>query len=451
MAGVDMRFQLWNFTNKTSADSGELLIKMNEKHSDSTRLASTFGSYGQLELVFHRKRGSDLTPWNFSIWYANSGEFDMYTILLHEFGHCLGLDHSSNGNDVMSGGYSWHERFGLYKNDVDDLQNVYSFFNDNRLRQLRSTNGGGSWSTVNNNLTSHDHNDARTNLNPAVAPTPNSGLYVLGYSSLNQKPVYIRGTRDTFMTSQWFVYGGQNSILGPAFASDNNNNMLYAWVDNDDDGTIKLVRSTNHGYSWFWTSTPADANTYGTPALCWTEVDGESTWILVWSLLDRSDRDNAGHLYASISTDNGASWSSPTQLSSFYKVLSGVSAAANEDNNIIVGFSWAPNSDTFKSSMNKIRTFNCKVEDGELNRKDTIYGNETTRIQPALAYDSNHNRFVMAWRGQDFNTTLNVMRKSPSATSWTSKVHLGDKRSHVAPALAYSRENNELVMWYVFE
>lgn len=141
----------------------------------------------------------------------------------------------------------------------------------------------------------------------------------------------------------------------------------------------------------------------------------------------------------------------PHTAEQFLQGALGVSAAANEDNNIIVGFSWAPNSDTFKSSMNKIRTFNCKVEDGELNRKDTIYGNETTRIQPALAYDSNHYRFVMAWRGQDFNTTLNVMRKSPSATSWTSKVHLGDKRSHVAPALAYSRENNELVMWYVFE
>lgn len=451
MSGVDMRFQFWNYTEKTSADSGELLIKMNERHAMSSRLASTFGSYGKLEIVFHRKRGSDLTPWNFSVWYANSGEFDMYTILTHELGHCLGLDHSPNTNNVMTGGYGWHHRFGLYKDDVDRLQAVYTFFNENRLRELRSTNGGNSWSTVNNNLTTYNHNDARTNSNPAVAATPGSGLYVLGYSSLNQKPVYIRGTYDMMMTSQWWVYGGQNSIFGPSFASDDSNNMLYAWVDSDDQGTIKLTRSTNHGYSWSWRSTPNNANTYGTPGLCWTKVDGQSVWIMVWAQFNRSNREETGFVNASISTNNGASWSEPTVLSDFYKVLAGVSVAADETNNLIVSFPWAPNTDLFKNRMNQIRTFKCKVEDGMLKRKSTILSNETTRIQPAVAYDTNQGKFVMAWRGQNFNTTLNVMTKTVSATSWSNKVHLSDKRSHVAPALAYSKENEELVMWYAFE
>lgn len=451
MAGVDLRFQFWNYTERTSANSGELLIKMNERHSTSTRIASTFGSYGKLEIVFHRKRGSDLTPYNFAVWYGNDDEFDMYTILLHEFGHCLGLDHSSNTDDVMTGGHRWHHRFGLYQNDINDLQNVFSIFNKNKLRQLRSINGGLSWSDVSNNLTTYNHNDARTNLNPAVAPTPNSGLYVLGYSSLNRKPVYIRGTSNSFMTSQWWVYGGQNSILGPAFATDDTNNMLYAWVDNDDNGTIKLVRSTNHGFSWSWLPTPTDANTYGTPAICWTKVGGQSTWMLIWSQFNRADRDKAGYVYASVSTNNGSSWTTPIKINDTYKVLSGVAAAADKDNNIIVSFAWAPNSDTFKNRINRIRTFKCKIEDGALKRKSTILSNETTRIQPALAFDSKTEKFVMAWRGQDFNTTLNIASKTISANSWSNKVHLSNKRSHVAPALAYSRENEELVMWYAFE
>ncbi|MDY8136153.1 matrixin family metalloprotease [Aquimarina sp. 2201CG5-10] len=451
MAGVDLRFQFWNYTERTSARNGELLIKMNERHANSTRLASTFGRYGKLEIVFHRKRGSDLTPWNFSIWYGNTNEFDMYTILVHEFGHCLGLDHSSDTDDVMTGGHRWHHRFGLYKKDVDDLQNVYSPYNKNRLRQLRSTNGGTSWSTVNNNLTNHNHNDARTNITPGVAATPNSGLYVLGYSSLNQKPIYLRGTGGHMMTNHWIVYGGQNSILGPAFASDQDANMLYAWVDNDDNGTIKLVRSTNHGFSWFWASTPANANTYGTPGLCHTKVGGQDTWILVWSQLDRSDRSKAGHIYASISTNDGSSWSTPVRLSSFYKVLSGVSVAADANNHIVVAFAWAPNSNSQKHKVNRIRTFNCSINSGQLRVDRTIMTNETTRIQPAVAYDSKFSKFIMAWRGQNFNTTLNVVSKGTTATSWSGKVHLSDKRSDVAPALAYSDENEELVLWYAFE
>lgn len=77
VAGIDLRFQFWGYTTKTSSGNGELLIKMNEKHANSTRLASTFGSYNKLEIVFHRKRGSDLTPWNFVPYNADSGEFDM--------------------------------------------------------------------------------------------------------------------------------------------------------------------------------------------------------------------------------------------------------------------------------------------------------------------------------------------------------------------------------------
>lgn len=449
LAGVDLRFQFWNYTTKTSSDSGELVIKMNEKHANSTRLASTFGSYNRLEIVFHRKRGSDLTPWNFVPYNANPGEFDMQGILIHELGHCLGLDHSSGANDTMNGGYQYHrQRFGPFDNDVARLRNVYSDFTENRLRQLRSTNGGVSWSVANNDLTSHGHIHARTNLNPGVIATPDSGLYVVGWSFPGRVPTWLRGDGAKFLIRHWLFYGGERSIYGPAYARDDDRTMLWAWVDNDDLGTIKVVRSTNQAYQWHWVNAPANARTYGTPGLCWTRVDGQSTWILVWPHFDRSDHDNTGYLRASISTNNGASWSTPVLLNNFYKVLSGVSVAADPNNHIVVAFGWAPNS-TY--GMNRIRSFNCQVSGGQLQRVATIYGNETTRIQPALTYDAGAGKFIMAWRGQNFNTTLNSVSKSPTATSWSGKVHLSGNSSHVAPTLAYSPEYGESVMWYAYE
>ena len=52
VGGVNLRFQFWGYTNKTDSDTGELVISMNERHANSTRLASTFGTYNKL--IMHR-------------------------------------------------------------------------------------------------------------------------------------------------------------------------------------------------------------------------------------------------------------------------------------------------------------------------------------------------------------------------------------------------------------
>ena len=447
IAGVDLRFQFWNYTNKTSSGNGELVIKMNEKHFDSNRIASTFGSYNRLEIVFHRKRGSDLTPWNFVPFNANAGEVDMQAVAIHELGHCLGLDHTAASPTVM-GGYSYFTRFGPFKSDVADVRNVYSTFTRNRLRQLRTTNGGASWTEVQNNITDLGGHGARTNLNPGVAATPRSGLYVVGWSRPSRAPSWLRGDGDRTLLRHWLFYGGERSVYGPVYASDNSQTMLWAWVDDDDHGTIKIARSDIHGFQWSWAGNPANARTYGTPGLCWTRVNGQSTWILVWTNHDRSSHAATGYVHASISTNNGASWSPPVVLNSFYKTLSGVSAAADSANKAVVAFSWAPHG---VGGMNRIRAFNCEVNAGTLKRVSTVYSNETTRIQPALAFDAKAGKFIMAWRGQNAPTSLSSASKSADATSWSGKVSMDSRSSHVAPALAYSPEFRETVMWYAYE
>jgi Matrixin len=202
VAGVDLRFQFWGYTTKTESDSGELVISMNERHANSTRLASTFGTYNKLIIVFHRKRGSDLTPWPFVPHNAAAGEFDMQAILTHELGHCLGLDHSTGANDTMNGSYEYHrQRFGPFANDVARARNVYSLFTRNRLRELRSQDGGASWAEVTNDLTPYGHVDARTNITPGVANTPGSGFYVVGWTLVGGPP--RRGCGETASVSSF--------------------------------------------------------------------------------------------------------------------------------------------------------------------------------------------------------------------------------------------------------
>ena len=370
--------------------------------------------------------------------------------VIHELGHCLGLDHSSGANDTMNGGYEYHrQRFGPFNEDVRRVRLVYPSYTDNRMRQLRSTDGGSSWTAVNNNITTHGHTDSRTNINAGVVATAQSGFYVTGWSIANSSiPTWLRGDGDHFLLRHWLYYGGERSIYGPVYAADDDRTLLWTWVTNDDLGTIKIVRSHNQGYQWHWINVPPGARTYGTPALCWTRVAGQSTWLLLWPHFDRGDHANSGYLRVSLSTNEGNSWSSPVVLDSFYKVLSGVSAAADHSNHVIVAFSWASHS-TY--GMNYIRAFECQVNGGQLQRNSIIYGmDDTTRIQPAVTYDAQANRFLLAWRGQDFNTSLNVTHKAPGTGTWTSHTQL-PFQSHVAPALAHSRQYGESVLWYASE
>lgn len=450
VAGIDLRFQFHGYTTRTSSNSGELVISMNDFHPGESRLASTFGSYNQLIIVFHRGNGADpnRSPWPFVPYNANPGEFDMQGILIHEMGHCLGLDHSAGANDTMNGGYQYHrQRYGPFDNDVARLRNVYSDFTRNRLRQLRSTNSGSSWSEVSNDLTSHGHVHARTNLNPGVVAAPQSGIHLVGWSLVGNAPTWLRGDGERFMLRHWLFYGGERSIYGPAYARNDDRTLLWAWVTNDDLGTIRIVRSHNQGYQWHWVGAPAGARTFGTPGLCWTRVGGQSTWVLVWSHFDRADHANTGYLRASISTNDGASWSAPVVLNSFYKVLSGVAAAADANNHIEVAFAWAPHS-TY--GMNLIRTLVCQVAGGRLQYSSVIYSNDGTRIQPALAYDSTVDKFVIAWREQNFNTSVNAASRPRSSASWSPLVRPGPS-THVAPALTFSPEYGETVLWYAYE
>ena len=99
----------------------------------------------------------------------------------------------------------------------------------------------------------------------------------------------------------------------------------------------------------------------------------------------------------------------------------------------------------------EIRTLRCAVAGGALQHLNTYWSTDRTRIQPALTHESSSGQFVMAWREQNFATTLATARLSPSGGGWTGKVNLLSVPSHVAPALAAAREYGELALWYAYE
>jgi len=451
IAGVDLRFQFYGYTTKTDSDDGELVISMNRlHHPNESRLASTFGQYNRLIIVFHRRNG-DGTPWNFVPRNARAGEIEMQGVLTHEFGHCLGLEHGSDTNATMFPNYNYHSaRFGPFNDDISRVRAVYPSFTRNRVRQLRSGDGGSSWVEIPNELTSHGHANTRTNVNPGVAALPQSGLYVIGWSHPNGVPTWLRTDGDRFVFRNWLFYGGERSIYGPAYASDNNQTTLWAWVKNDDQGTIRVVASRNQARQWYGVNAPTNARTGGTPALCWTLVNGQSTWVLVWSNFDRANQNDTGYIMASTSTNGGWTWSVPIVLDRTFKALSGVSAVATSTNRIEIAFAWAPDNSASHAGINTIRTFVCDVNAGNVRLLSVLASNERTRIQPALAYEARSDRFIMAWREQNFATSLNVAYHPAAGGAWSPLIRPGQS-SHTAPTLAASAEYGEVVLWYANE
>jgi len=452
VAGVDLRFQFWGFTDRTESEDGELVISMNRRHAPTeNRLASTFGSYNRLIIVFHRRAGDDTTLWNFVPYNASPGEYDMQGIAMHELGHCLGLDHSASTDETMFASYAYEPtRYGPFDGDVAAVKALYPNFNGNRVRQLRSGDGAGAWAPVANNLTDYNHPDARTTTTPGAAHIGASGLYVVGWSIPNRIPTWLRGDGSSFLFGEWTYYGGERSVHGPAYASDDGGRMLWCWVHNDAAGTLRMVGSTDSGRTWFWVSTPPGAATAGVPALCWTRAGGVSTWICVWVNFERASHDRTGLLYASVSTNNGWSWSAPLALHPTYKALAGVSAAASASNAVVVAFALAPTGGA--AGMNAIRTFSCHVAAGRLQRLAVQTLGETTRIQPAVTFDAGHNRFILASREQNFLTTIATLwRGTHSSDAWTGRVMVGDRRSNTAPALASSPPRNEARIFYGYE
>ena len=444
-AGVDCRYQFFGYTTRTEPADGEVLVTMNERHFDSTRIASTFGSWRKASLVVHRKNGSNLTNWNFVPYNADVGEIDLQGVLTHEFGHCFWLDHTTSNTETMNGSYQYHrQRFGPWEGDVARVKAIFRDFDRNHLRELGSTDGGQSWQPVPTQITNYNNYQARTCLAPGASAIGSTGLYDLAWSHPNRIPTWLRNDGSTFLFNNWLYYGGERAVHGNSVASAPDGTMLWCWVGNDDTGTIKVVRSTDAGGSWAWAGTPSGATTFGQPGVAVTIVNGVRTWVLVWAHFDRTDQANTGFLRASVSTNDGSTWSPPQVLDSFYKSLSGVGAAASDGNQVMVGFAWAPHG-TY--GMNYVRTLHCSVSGGVLRSSTIGYTSEVSRVQPSLGYDRARHQFVMAFREQNFLTSIRTTVKTWGGQFWPAATQAQGTTTATAPAIAVS-PGGSMFLWY---
>jgi hypothetical protein len=452
--GVDIRPQFAGYTNKTNSDPGEIVISANEKHADTNRVASFFGTCpNRNRIVFHRKRGSDLTPWNWTPFWNRNDEISMYGVLMHEMQHTLGLDHNSASKSIM-GNYTWIDHHGPWSGDIADIRSQYGFRDDNRLRQLATYDGGPFWSTLSNDISNFNSSVARTTNRIAVAGNSSNKDYVVGWTTPDNRLTWVRGDGVQFDADNWIIYGGGNPgpRYGSAMVSNHGDTWMWAIVDGrNDDIRVRVLRSQDNAASWAYTGFP-NVSTASTPGIATTMIDGQRAWVVVWVNYDESDRDNTGFIYASVSFNNGGTWSARHRVDDFYRVHDGVSIAANDEGNCWVTFVWAGEKDDWEFGQNKVRSFQCTISPaGVVTRGTTCDQSQHSRIAPDMVWDSGSGKFVQGIREQDYNTSLDSMQSTDGGCP-TIFQHITGSTTHVAPGLASNPAwGNETVMWFARE
>lgn len=422
VAAARVRPKFQGYTTRTEPNTDEIIVQANMKHSNSNRLGSTFGSYRKIKIVIHRQQGSTNTNWNWVPDWAEAGEHDMQAVLIHEFGHALGLDHTPGARDCMNGGYQWHrQRFGPNSTDIAALQALYGVRQNDRIHLRRSTNSGASWHNQSTNLSGLG---ISSSIDPTATRDPDRSI--LFYTSPTKKPSWIIGNKDgtSFDTGSWSTFGGLRSIYGVSGHGFDDEYMM-AWVDHSsDDMNIKVVRSTNGGSSWSWRNPPSDSCTIGTPAI---RKLGPNQWILAYAKLDLDDRTNTGKVAVRVSTNDGASWGPEQVLNDYYRAIGGVSITDDGGGNVRIGFSW--------TYGHRIRTIRAHVQSSTVTYHGMMYGGYRTRTQPVLG--ATYLKHFLGYREQNYMTSVDTLRTDTGSSFWSNFLSLpNDTSTHTTPGLA---------------
>jgi hypothetical protein len=270
-----------------------------------------------------------------------SANGNVMALWMHEVGHSFGLSHPTgpgSADDLMVSQFVTETRWGPWKNDIDRLRALYGARSADRVSVHRSTDQGASFQPWSSNLGSLN---ISTTMDPSAVRDNDRSIFF--YTSASKSPCWIVGDRNasSYDTSEWFCYGGQDSMYG-VDGDGGFGEYMMTWVDSStNEVRVQYNGSANVGgwdaqSGWHWRS-PADApQAMGTPAI----RRFGNTWVLAYPKLVRGSFDDNGTIAMRVSTDDGVTWSAEDIVTGPYRALSSVSLGGNSTANVQIGFTW---------------------------------------------------------------------------------------------------------------
>jgi len=250
----------------------------------------------------------------------------------------------------------------------------------------------------------------------------------------------------------------------PSVASDGAGNLVAAWSSSNlqgqnigDDGDIFVARSSDNGVTWgdpipITIDDAADQ----IPSIA---TDGDGNWVVVWL----SNNDLGGtigvdyDILFSRSTNNGATWSTPTFLNS----AAPTSNASDGDPIIVSGgpdlfiVSWFSNANIGSGVDFDVHYARSKDGGGSWSEEDALNPDSDTDVNkfdqlPALASDGQGN-WVALWLGAGEDSVYEVLaaRSTNDGKTWKDQQSIGLGSGQ--PRIAYDGAGNFVAVWHLYD
>ena len=362
VTSMNLKINYGGLTTKTSPGEGEILIGAATDEDGPGRFASASPdetndvTNGNCSLRFFRRTSGIENDWfvfNFKD-YPSGGMF-ISAVLMHEFGHCLGLHHNPNGDSpsteeidslrtVMLPHPTLHAAYGPYIEDVEDLVAMYGTRGKVQLDVVLSTDDGLAWNSINPNIPT---------LGITQTPVLNrdNARMVMFFTDRNRRPAYIKANNQGHAwDASPTLFSNSRSLFGTTGSGSSDEYMLV-WVNPDDKNYVNIAYTPDAGMTWDDRSPGFRAAS--APSVRKIEND---TWVISYLHLDENTFKNEnGRVLTRVSTDDGRTWSRAYELAVGMRALGGVTVTSANRNLIRIGFVRTnENDDRYTTSLTTI-------------------------------------------------------------------------------------------------
>jgi hypothetical protein len=433
-------------TGSGSSAAGEILFTAEMNHGGGAcNLATTFswtngaGALTTAKVILHRGTvcgGSYVNyNWDPGADYPGASEFDFQSVILHELGHAIGFDHSSDPGSIMwpSATVGQGSIRNLAVDDVLGLQQSGSSYGaiqtTSRHRYTSAFSPPTAWFDEGETIA-----DALFGAPAAVhsALLDASSFYLVAYTRASDRAVMFGRTNgfQNWATGFTQIGAGVTSHRPPAVTSSTSSaNELIAYAHPSTDEL--LIRRNSTG-SW---SAPVATGRTSRIAPSLAFLPGRNVHVLSWAEFP------SGAIHTMLSSDGGQSWSRD-QVWGFRTFQSfGITCRAGDE--CVVAFA------SGESHLGRLGYFNLSYDPfsgslfmGAFSSADI--GADT--YGATITTSSSTGRTQLGWRDRGTATVMTSGGWSSSPGSLDSIAWL-PAITYASPRIAYNASWNEFTLW----
>ncbi len=467
--GANVRFKgvqytnidrLWNDNYSYLYPADHILIHMNEAIISANNILGTAGTTSQRGIVTLYYTNHNLTPYDWTMGFGEGLETEIFSVLLHELGHVLGLGHTEDDNveSVMHGGHRVRDYAGPSIGDIERLQALYGTIPHRRIANAVYGNVSGWIERPGNELTYYQpaSGSRDTALSQSIAATPLSTtpLYYCVWNDTHTVLNTVMGDGTDFLMNRTWAHWYPTSVKtlnAPHIGSNPDaSTLIWSWVRSD--RKLVLERSNNHGKTWNWINQNDDVYAMARPYVVNLSESRPGSWIVFWTKFLLEYRyDELAATYYMISNDDGQTWSAPAKLWEEAQAVGGVAAVDCGGSCIAVAYSRLPDG-AGSLSYGQIRVEQFQLNGTRLDYDRIIWsGSPATESVTEPDLIKTQNKLLLTWKDSKVTdierTGIKIKTYNLGSSSWSSASNIG-LLTTVAPTASYHHRWFEQTLWY---